>query len=279
MEIWLNIIAVDDEYLQLIDLEFAIKEAAPEASVLSFENPLTAAEFGSENHIDIAFLDVNMPELSGINLAKKLKVTNPNINIVFATGYDEYAKEAFAVKASDYLTKPIKAGAVKEALKHLRTPLITEPNVILRVHCFGNFDVFANDRILYFPRQKSKEVLAYLIHKRGTSCTIKELCAVIYESEENILSSEKQIQPVISGMMKTLREAGVENTIIKNYNSISIDVNKVDCDYYRYLEKDPTLTRIYTGEYMTNYAWAEFRPEYLEAALEKEESRVIHKNV
>jgi len=263
----INIIAVDDEYLQLIDLEFAIKEAAPEASVLSFENPLAAAKFGDENHIDIAYLDINMPELNGIDLAKKLKISNPNINIIFATGYDEYAKEAFTIQASDYLTKPIKAEAIKTSLKHLRKPVETSHEVKLQIHCFGNFDVFADNKILYFPRQKSKEVLAYLVHKRGTSCTIKEICAAIYDSGENLSSIEKQIQPVMSTMMKTLREADVADVIIKNYNSISIDVNKVDCDYYRYLEKDPDLTRIYTGEYMTNYAWAEFRPEYLEAAL------------
>jgi len=269
---YMNIIAVDDEYLSLIDLEFAIKETVPEADVLSFESPAAALSFASENHIDIAYLDINMPGLNGIDLAKKLKEVNPGINIIFSTGYDEYAKEAFSVQASGYLTKPITAEAIKESLKHLRTPMVTASEPILRVHCFGNFDVFAGDKILYFPRQKSKEVLAYLVHKRGTSCTIKELCVAIYDSSENVSSIEKQIQPVISGMMKTLKEAGVDAVIIKNYNSISINVNKVDCDYYRYLEKDPSLTRIYTGEYMTNYAWAEFRPEYLEAALAKEEN-------
>ena len=80
---------------------------------------------------------------------------------------------------------------------------------------------------------------------------------------------EKQIQSVIMGMMKTLKEAEAEDVVIKNYNSMSIDVNKVDCDFYRYIEKDPTLAQTYIGEYMSNYAWAEFRPEYLEGVIEK----------
>jgi len=268
----MNIIAVDDEYLQLIDLEYAIKEAAPEASVLSFESSSAAALFGSENHIDIAFLDVNMPGLNGIELAGKLKETNPDINIIFATGYDEYAKEAFTIKASDYLTKPIKAEAIKESLKHLRTPVETPPEIKLRVQCFGNFDVFAKGNILYFPRQKAKELLAYLVHKRGTSSTSKELCAVIYDENVSVKSMERQIQSVISVMMKTLKEADAEDVIIKNYNSMSINVSKVDCDFYRYIEKDPTLTGVYLGEYMSNYSWAEFRPEYLEGVIVKEKT-------
>jgi len=264
----MNIIAVDDEYLPLIDLEFAIKEAAPEASVLVFESPSEAAQFGSENHIDIAYLDINMPGLNGINLAKKLKVTNPQINIIFTTGYDEYAKESYSVQASGYLTKPITAECIADSLRHLRTPVEAVPRIKLRVQCFGNFDVFTEDGILYFKRQKAKELLAYLVHKRGTSSTVKEICAAIYDGYENMSSVEKQIQPVISTMMKTLREANAEDVVVKNYNSISIDVSKVDCDYYRFLEKDPSLTLMYTGEYMTNYEWAEFRIEYLEAVLE-----------
>ena len=268
----MTIIAVDDEYLQLIDLEFAIKEAAPKANVFRFESPKSAALFGDENHIDIAYLDINMPELNGIDLAMKLRETNPDINIIFATGYTEYALESYTVQASGFLTKPISPAAIKDSLRHLRSPVKTATEKKLRVHCFGNFDVFSENGRLYFPRQKSKELLAYLVHKRGTSCTSKELCAVIYDGNVSVKSMDKQIQQNLSVMIKTLREVNAEDVIIKMHNSISIDVEKIDCDYYRYLEKDPTLTRIYTGEYMTNYAWAEFRPEYLEAFLEKEEN-------
>jgi len=263
----MNIIAVDDEHLQLIDLEFAIKKAVPDANVLSFESPTIAAEFGSKNRIDIAYLDINMPGLNGIDLAKKLRETSPQINIIFATGYDEYAKESYNVQASGYLTKPITEKAVANSLKHLRKPVLPVPLVSerkLRIQCFGNFDVFVGGNILYFKRQKAKELMAYLVHKRGTSSTIKELCAVIYDDSVSVKSMEKQIQSVISVMMKTLREAEVEDVIIKNYNSFSIDVTKVDCDYYRFIEKDPTLTQVYTGEYMSNYEWAEFRSEYFE---------------
>ena len=263
----MNIIAVDDEYLPLIDLEYTINEAAPNASVVRFESSSEAAQYGSENHIDIAFLDINMPGSSGIELAKMLKETNPAINIIFTTGYDEYALEAFSVQASDYLTKPITVEAVTKTLRHLRTPVEPVAEIKLRIQCFGNFDVFINGKPVYFQRQKAKELLAYLVHKRGTSCTVKEICAAIYDENEDISSPDKQIQTVMSSMMKTLRESDVEDIVIKNYNSISIDVTKVDCDFYRYLEKDPTLVSVYTGEYMTNYAWAEFRPEFLGAML------------
>ena len=265
----MNIIAVDDEYLPLIDLEFAIKEAVPDASVICFESSTAAAKFGGENHIDIAFLDVNMPGLNGIDLAKKLKETNPKINIIFATGYEEYAKESYSVQASGYLTKPITAEAVNDSLKYLRTPVEITPKEKLRVQCFGNFDVFTENGKVYFKRQKAKELLAYLIHKGGTSCSIKEICAVIFDKSENPASLERQLQTQISLMMKTLKEAGADDVIVKNRNNISIDVDKVNCDYYRFLEKDPAAENLYMGEYMTNYEWAEFKTEYLDSTLDK----------
>jgi two-component SAPR family response regulator len=263
----MNVIAVDDEYLSLIDLEFAINEAGVEAGVITFESSTAAAEFASKNHIDIAYLDINMPGINGIELAKKLKETNTEINIIFTTGYDEYAKEAFSVQASDYLTKPISSCDIINSLKHLRFP-IKKRQSKLKVVCFGNFDVFMGGKLIYFARSKAKELLAYLIHKKGTSCTIKEICAVIYDTDENVKSVEKQIQPVISTMMKTLRDAGAHDVIVKNYNSISVDIDKVDCDYYRFIENDAETAPLYMGEYMTNYAWAEFRTDYLDSVLD-----------
>ena len=260
----MNIIAVDDEYLSLIDLEFAIKEAAPDAALLCFENPLDACDFASVNQIDIAYLDINMPKLNGIELAKKLKELNPLINIVFTTGYDEYAVDAFSLRASDYLMKPISKNGVSESLKHLRSPIGKAHDDRLRVQCFGNFDIFLDGKPLYFPRQKAKELLAYLIHRRGTSCSSKEICAVIYEKSDNMASIVKQYQTILSTMMKTLSEAGIENIVIKYHNSISVDVSKLDCDFYRYLDKDPAVIGLYTGEYMANYSWAEFRSDYFE---------------
>ena len=263
----MKIIAVDDEHLPLSDLEFAIKQAAPDADLQCFGSSYDVIKHAKSNHIDIAYIDINMPELNGIELAKKLKEIHPKINIIFTTGYDEYAVDAFSLKASDYLMKPVGINEIADSLKHLRQPVEKPSEIKLRVQCFGNFDVFVNGNILYFKRQKSKELLAYLVHKRGTSCTTKELCAVIYDGNISVKSMDKQIQSVISVMMKTLREADAEDVIIKNYNSISIDINKIDCDYYRYLVKDSSLTQVYTGEYMTNYEWAEFRPEYFEGSM------------
>ena len=80
----MRVLLVDDEELQLIRLEAAAKKALPEdTEYFCYTNPVKAYEENVEKKIDIAFLDVEMPGIDGIQLAKKLKAHNPIINIIW----------------------------------------------------------------------------------------------------------------------------------------------------------------------------------------------------
>jgi len=262
------IIAVDDEFLSRMDIEWAIRNAVPEAELLCFEDPVAALDFVRENHVDVAYLDIRMPEMSGLELAEKIREISPKTNIIFSTGYDEYAYDAFSVQASGYLLKPITKEAIVQSLANLRLP-VAKGEGKMHVKCFGNFDVFIEGTPVHFPRQKAKELLAYLIHKRGTSCTTREICAAIYEDGENFSALDKQIQTQISTMMKALKDVGADDVIVKRRNSLAIDTSKVDCDYYGFLARDPDAINLYMGEYMSNYSWAEFKIDYLDSILDK----------
>lgn len=76
-----------------------------------------------ENSCDIAFLDIKMRGMTGIELARQLKDIQGDINIIFVTGFSEYSLNAFRLYASDYLLKPATPDAVRQALGHLRTPV------------------------------------------------------------------------------------------------------------------------------------------------------------
>ena len=89
----MKILLVDDEKLQLLRLEETVKKVLPEAELLSYSNPLKAFEENEKEQIDIAFLDIEMPGLNGIALAKKLKGVNPKINIIFVTAYNNGSHE------------------------------------------------------------------------------------------------------------------------------------------------------------------------------------------
>lgn len=263
------IIAVDDEKLALEGMVHEIQKVVPEGEVYGFRSAAAAREFLESHSCDVAFLDIQMRGMNGMEFAKNLKVQYPKLNIIFATGYDEYAGDAFRLHASGYIMKPVTAEKIAREMEELRHP-VEEKKIgvpILRVQTFGNFEVYVNEEPLKFARSKSKELFAYLVHKAGSSCNAQELIAILFESRTYSVSLQRQFQTIMSAMMKALKEAGVSDCIIRQHNQTCVDTAKIDCDYYRFLQGDPVAINAYTGEYMANYSWAEFVMGYLDQKL------------
>lgn len=86
----MKILAVDDEKKALENLIEAITVSAPNAEVFGFRKAAEALEYVVKEGADVAFLDIQMRDMDGITLAKKIKGVNPRINIVFTTGNDEF---------------------------------------------------------------------------------------------------------------------------------------------------------------------------------------------
>jgi DNA-binding LytR/AlgR family response regulator len=100
----INCIAIDDEPLALKQIVAYIKKTPSLELAGQFESALQAMEFLSEHPVDLMFVDINMPDLNGMDFVKALD--NPP-KVIFTTAYSEYALEGFQVNAVDYLLKPI----------------------------------------------------------------------------------------------------------------------------------------------------------------------------
>lgn len=250
----MKILLVDDEELQLIRLTDEAKKVLPiDTIIYSFLNPLEALKKVKSIKLDIAFLDIEMPGINGISLAKELKKINPTINIIFVTAYNSYALDAYKLHASGYLTKPVSASKIKEELELLRHPLSLKEEKKLQIKCFGNFEIFFKGEPLKFSYQKSKEVFAYLVDREGSLINVNELNAVLWEEDH-----KSYLRNLIADIQQTLKAIDCSDVLIKKHNGCAIDVSKVDCDAYKYKENDPDAIRMYRGEYMIQYPWAIF---------------------
>ena len=261
----MRIIAVDDEPLALGLLVRSIQEACPAAQISHFQSAQEALQFLKSNRCDVAFLDIHMRGMDGLTFAKNIKELNPKCNLIFVTGYSAYTGDAFSMHASGYIIKPVSTEAILTELENLRHPVTLLPNTLLRILCFGNFEVFSADgEPVKFNRTKAKELFAYLVYRRGSSCTTRELAAVLFEDTEYSTKQMLYLQKIVSSMMQTLREYNVANVVHKTYNAIALNDEAVDCDYYRFLKMDVPSINTYTGEFMTQYSWAEFVTGYLD---------------
>lgn len=245
----MNVIVVDDERFVLSAETMTIKRALPDAAVYSFQKAIEALELAKDNKIDIAFLDINIKGVTGIALAKKLQETNPKINIIFCTGYSEYSLEAHDLYCSAYLMKPITDEKVNKALDHLRHPLSKKIEG-LRVQCFGNFEVYKDDKPIEFKQKRTKELFAYLIDRCGATVSTKEIMMVLYEKD----NKESYIRNLRSDLKHTFEELGFSEALVRRGGDMGLNMEKIDCDYYEYLKGRRELFR---GEYMSQYSFAE----------------------
>ena len=265
----MNILTVDDEFYALELMKSALSEVASGANVFPCRDVESALQTAKAHKIDVAFLDIHMPGMSGIELARELKLLHPKVNIVFATGYSEYMKQGIDLRMSGYLLKPVTPEAVKEELENLRHPIEWSEVKRVKILTFGNFDVFVDGSPVKFERKQAKEILAYLVDKRGTSATYPELAAMLWEDEEYDRTKQKNLQVYVASLVKSLQAVDVKDLILKNRQGLLLNTRIVDCDYFRFLEGDVRAINAFTGQYMSAYSWAEFTVGYLEAQMTK----------
>lgn len=86
----------------------------------------------AESPFDLVFLDIEMPEIDGITLARKLRAVSEKVFIVFLTGHVEYALEGYEVNALRYLTKPVDIDKLKEVLNYVRDKIGSARQIIIR---------------------------------------------------------------------------------------------------------------------------------------------------
>ena len=112
----MKIMCVDDEPLALQMLELSVKKVRPDAEVLAYRKPRELLEAAKENGCDIAFLDIHMRGMDGVELARELKAVNPKMNIIFVTGFSDYTGEAMSLHASGYIMKPVNKEKIEQEL-------------------------------------------------------------------------------------------------------------------------------------------------------------------
>jgi len=254
---------VDDEQLAVNAMHRILKKLEPDCEVFEFMDPIAALIAVSDGTVkpDVAFLDIEMFNMSGITLAKRLKDVCPTINVIFATGFSQYAVEAFGLHASGYLLKPVTEEDVKKELDNLRSPVNVVYRNRVRIQTFGAFQIFIDGEPAIFARTKAKELLAIIVDKNGASCSVQDFADILFPGKPLDRLVRSQIQTIIATLMKTLKDAGVDDILFKHRNAIAINKDKVDCDYFHFLEGDVAAVNRYRGEYMENYPWAVLKTE------------------
>ena len=258
----MTIIAIDDEKLALEGLLTEIALAAPEAEVHGFRNGADALAFCRErDNVDVAFCDIEMKKMNGLTLGDELLKLYPKLNLIYTTGFSEYAVDAIGMRWSGYILKPINAEKIRHELDNLRNPPETNGSKRLYAKTFGKFEVFVDGRPLQFHYQKTQELLALLIDHAGVMCSNAEIIEYLWEDYDMQSSHISYLKNIRRDLVSVLLDAGCGDCIVKNRGELGILKDQIDCDLYDYLKSQGVegADRMFRGEYMSQYSWGEYR--------------------
>lgn len=124
----MNVLIVDDENLALSRLKRLLGEAGVE-NITAFDNPITAMKELAKRTFDVVFLDISMPQISGLELANYIMEISPKTFIVFQTAYSEYALEAFQNGGIGYLLKPVRLEEIQKILEKVKTLALNNSDI------------------------------------------------------------------------------------------------------------------------------------------------------
>lgn len=114
----INCLIVDDEPRAREVLQLYLQDFPELHLVATCKNAMEAIRYMADHSIDLIFLDIQMPEISGIAFAKSLK---PEVKIIFTTAFRNYAMEGFELNAVDYLLKPISPERFQRSIEKLKS--------------------------------------------------------------------------------------------------------------------------------------------------------------
>ena len=259
----MRIVCVDDEVL-IVNLTVKLCQSLPDVDdVQGFTLAEDALEYIKSNPTAVALLDIDMPKMSGLELATKIKEISPDTAIIFLTGYSEYAVDAFKLHASGYLLKPINKESLSEEIGYvLRDKKMTSAHIF--VHTFGDFGLFVDGKAVSFSRNRAKEILAYLVDRQGVAITRSGIFTALWEDGSYDRSKQKELDVIIRSLKTTLDENGVGDILEMKSGTLRVCPEKFECDIYRFLKGDSDAINSYRGEYMNTYLWAMPMESYLE---------------
>lgn len=249
-------IVVDDESL-LLDSFLRFSRNIKDLDVIkTFEFAEGAIEYAETQSFEIAFLDIELPGMNGVECAKILRSKMPNLLIVFTSAYYDYLHESNEIGADDYLLKPYSEQIIERSMEKMRL-LVHRQKKNIYVQMFGRFVIMKDGEPVPL-RGKAKEILALILAKRGKEISNEEIYSTIWESRECTNVSMKVYYNALKRLKDNLKKYDIQNIIFSTPRGQMANLEAFDCDYYSWKDNKDEKQEQFNGEFMTEYTWGEY---------------------
>lgn len=178
MKVWL----IDDEPPALKEMAYLLSRYKEAEIIGADTNPLEALTKMRRNPPDAVFLDIDMPELSGLEAALCIRDAVPHALVIFVSAHPQYALEAYDTHPEDFLLKPVRPERLQSCMTHLKTRLPQAPyttSAPIAIRCFGAFRIGAPIEVKWETR-RVRELFLYLIDRCGAPASNQELTEALF---------------------------------------------------------------------------------------------------
>lgn len=254
----MRLICVDDEGPALDNFRLTVKDFPEVVSLELFSNPEAALQWVKENPVDGAFLDIELPGCRGLDLAREMCNSKPELRVVFLTAYHQYAMEAWETDALGYVLKPYSPDDIRKQLDRMvrYRPM---PKHRVEIHTIPRLSITVDGDPLYLKREKTRELFALLVDRGEIGITTGEGISYLWPDRPNNKDTGALFRVTFMRLSEAFREAGIGDILTSVGNRRAIRTDQVECDLYRILKGDSEAARAYDGQYLQEYSWAEDR--------------------
>lgn len=248
-------IIVDDEVIMLKSFMRLSAGINGLNVVEQFSYPEDALEYVEQHKVDLAMLDVRMPGMSGIELAKKLRELRPEILIVFISAYDEYIRDSNLIGGDYYIVKPYKHETIEMMVQKMLL-LSQRLHKEIYIQMFGRFMVLRDGNPIPLSG-KAKEILALVASRRGKEVSNEEIYSTLWEGREYSNYHMKVYYNALKRLKDLLEEEKLSNLLISTSRGQMINTALFDCDYYAWQDGEMEARDRFEGEFLSEYSWGE----------------------
>lgn len=254
----MKLICVDDERPALDNFQFTVRDFPEVASLKLFSDPEEALQWVKENPVDGAFLDIELPGMRGLELAREMCRYRPEMRVVFLTAYHQYAMEAWETDALGYVLKPYSAADIRKQMERMSRFRPKSGNRV-EIRTIPNLSITVDGTPLHLKREKARELFALLVDRGEVGITTGEGISVLWPERPNDKETGSLFRMTFMRLLNELREAGIDHILTSVGNRRILKTDQVGCDLYRILNGDREAAKLYDGQYLREYSWAEDR--------------------
>lgn len=248
-------IVVDDEQLMVEKFLYASKDIEDIEIVGSFTSPVQAMEYITAIGADIAFIDIEMPVMNGIELAVKIREERPETIIVFVTAYEGYIHEANEIDADYYIVKPYTKKMIQSVVEKMKRLMKNSPDGLF-IRTFGRFQLILNGKVLPIEG-KAKEILAYIVAKCGKEVSNEEIYSKVWEGRPYGGKNLNVYYNALKRLKDFLNKESIGDILISTRRGQMVDTSLFKCDYYMWKAGEMSKGIGFEGEFLSEYPWSE----------------------